>query len=80
MRVLVVEDDADLNRQLSAALREAGYTVDTAADGEEGHFLGDQYTHGSISSADRAAHGVDDDIPALAVAQIPAHHPDRAAA
>ena len=41
MRVLVVEDDADLNRQLSEALREAGYAVDTASDGEEGHFLGD---------------------------------------
>ena len=41
MRVLVVEDDADLNRQLVAALKEAGYTVDSAADGEEGHFLGD---------------------------------------
>ncbi len=41
MRVLVVEDDADLNRQLVAALKEAGYTVDSAKDGEEGHFLGD---------------------------------------
>jgi two-component system OmpR family response regulator len=41
MRVLVVEDDADLNRQLAEALREAGYAVDTATDGEEGHFLGD---------------------------------------
>ena len=41
MRVLVVEDDADLNRQLAEALREAGYAVDTATDGESGHFLGD---------------------------------------
>jgi two-component system OmpR family response regulator len=41
MRVLVVEDDADLNRQLVAALKEAGYAVDSAKDGEEGHFLGD---------------------------------------
>ena len=41
MRVLVVEDDADLNRQLSDALKEAGYAVDSATDGEEGHFLGD---------------------------------------
>ena len=41
MRVLIVEDDADLNRQLTAALKESGYVVDTAADGEEGHFLGD---------------------------------------
>ena len=41
MRILVIEDDADLNRQIAAALREANYTVDTAQDGEEGHFLGE---------------------------------------
>ncbi len=41
MRLLVVEDDADLGRQLVAALEEAGYAVDLAQDGEEGHFLGD---------------------------------------
>ena len=41
MRLLVVEDDPDLNRQLVAALSEAGYAVDSAQDGEEGHFLGD---------------------------------------
>ena len=41
MRVLVVEDDKDLNRQLVAALGDAGYAVDTALDGEEGFFLGE---------------------------------------
>jgi two-component system OmpR family response regulator len=41
MRVLVIEDDPDLNRQLTAALTDAGYAVDRAFDGEEGHFLGD---------------------------------------
>lgn len=41
MRVLVVEDDPDLGRQLSEALTQAGYAVDLARDGEEGHFLGD---------------------------------------
>jgi two-component system OmpR family response regulator len=41
MRVLVVEDDPDLNRQLTAALVDAGYAVDCAHDGEEGYFLGD---------------------------------------
>ena len=40
MRALVVEDDPDLNRQLRTALADAGYAVDTALDGEEGHFLG----------------------------------------
>ncbi len=41
MRILVVEDDADLNRQLANALGEAGYAVDKALDGEDGYFLGD---------------------------------------
>lgn len=41
MRVLVVEDDPDLGRQLTEALMQAGYAVDLAPDGEEGHFLGD---------------------------------------
>lgn len=41
MRVLVVEDDVDLNRQLKSELEGAGYVVDTATDGEDGHFLGD---------------------------------------
>jgi two-component system, OmpR family, response regulator len=41
MRILVVEDDASLNAQLKSALEDAGYVVDAAADGEEGHFLGD---------------------------------------
>ena len=41
MRLLVVEDDPDLNRQLVSALQDAGYVVDKALDGEEGHYLGD---------------------------------------
>lgn len=41
MRVLVVEDDVDLNRQLVVAMVDAGYAVDTALDGEEGFYLGD---------------------------------------
>jgi two-component system OmpR family response regulator len=40
MRLLVIEDDPDLNRQLCTALADAGYAVDRATDGEEGHFLG----------------------------------------
>ncbi len=35
MRVLVVEDEPDLLRVVAATLREDGYAVDTAADGEE---------------------------------------------
>ena len=40
VRVLVVEDEARLARQIGAALREAGYAVDAAADGERADFLG----------------------------------------
>ena len=40
MRVLVVEDEALLARQLTAALRRAGYAVDYAADGERADLLG----------------------------------------
>ncbi|MBX3523240.1 MAG: response regulator transcription factor [Xanthobacteraceae bacterium] len=48
MRLLVVEDDPDLNRQLVTALSDAGYAVDTASDGEEGHFLGDSEPYDAI--------------------------------
>ena len=40
MRVLVVEDEAALSRQLRAALEQAGYAVDCAADGARADFLG----------------------------------------
>ncbi len=48
MRLLVVEDDPDLNRQLAAALRDAGYVIDVAYDGEEGHFLGDTEPYDAV--------------------------------
>jgi two-component system, OmpR family, response regulator len=48
MRVLVVEDDRDLNKQLSQALRDAGYVVDYAFNGEEGHFLGDTEPYDAV--------------------------------
>jgi two-component system OmpR family response regulator len=48
MRSLVVEDDTDLNRQLVAALEEAGYVVDSATDGEDGHFLGDTEPYDAV--------------------------------
>ncbi|GAC1042053.1 response regulator transcription factor [Rhizobium sp. No.120] len=48
MRILIVEDDINLNRQLAEALKEAGYVVDTALDGEEGHFLGDTEPYDAI--------------------------------
>src|SRR5438105_13228245 len=39
LRVLVIEDETRLSRQLAAALAYAGYAVDCAADGERGDFL-----------------------------------------
>ena len=48
MRVLVVEDDRDLNGQLAEALRDAGYVVDTAFDGEEGHYLGETEPYDAV--------------------------------
>ncbi|MEQ1749691.1 MAG: response regulator transcription factor [Prosthecobacter sp.] len=36
MRLLIIEDEPDLLRALSRALREDGYAVDTAEDGEDG--------------------------------------------
>ncbi|MFI4986932.1 MAG: response regulator transcription factor [Alphaproteobacteria bacterium] len=48
MRVLAVEDDPDLARQLAEALREAGYAVDVAHDGIEGHYLGDSESYDAV--------------------------------
>ena len=48
MRLLVVEDDPDLARQLTDALADAGYAVDRAADGDEGHFLGDTEPYDAV--------------------------------
>ncbi len=48
MRLLVIEDDKDLNRQLVGALETAGYAVDSAFDGEEGHFLGETEPYDAV--------------------------------
>lgn len=48
MRILVVEDEPDLRRQLKAALTDIGYVVDEAADGEEGHYLGENEAYDAI--------------------------------
>jgi len=48
MRLLVVEDDRDLNRQIVSALESAGYAVDRAYDGEEAWFLGDTEPYDAI--------------------------------
>ena len=48
MRLLVIEDDPDLNRQLATALTDAGYVVDRAYDGEEGHYLGESEPYDAV--------------------------------
>jgi two-component system OmpR family response regulator len=48
MRVLVVEDQAELRRMLEQALREAGYAVDVAADGEDGLFKAISWDYDAI--------------------------------
>jgi two-component system OmpR family response regulator len=39
MRILIVEDEASLAKQLTSSIAEAGYAVDHAADGERADFL-----------------------------------------
>jgi len=48
MRILLVEDDKELQRLLKKALADAGYVIDTASDGEEGHFLGDTEPYDAV--------------------------------
>lgn len=48
MRLLVVEDEDDLRRTLEKALREAGYAVDTAADGEDASFKAETWEYDAI--------------------------------
>jgi len=39
MRILIVEDEASIAKQLTSSITEAGYAVDQAADGERADFL-----------------------------------------
>jgi two-component system OmpR family response regulator len=48
MRLLLIEDNPDLLRSLSKALREAGYAVDTAVDGEDGLFKAMECSYDAI--------------------------------
>jgi DNA-binding response OmpR family regulator len=47
-RILLVEDDPDLSRQLVLALRDAGHHVDHVQDGEEGQSRGDTELYDGI--------------------------------
>jgi two-component system, OmpR family, response regulator len=48
MRILIVEDEPNLLRQLKAGLEGAGYAVDTAGDGEEGLYLGSSEAYDAV--------------------------------
>src|SRR5271154_4305208 len=39
MRILVIEDEVKIAQFIKRGLKEEGYAVDIASDGEEGHFL-----------------------------------------
>ena len=56
MRLLVVEDDRDINRQVVNALEEAGYVADKAFDGEEGGYLGENEPYDAIISLGAMEH------------------------
>jgi len=48
MRILIVEDEPDLLRSIAQALREEGYAVDTAPDGEDGFYKAENYDYDAI--------------------------------
>ena len=48
MRVLVVEDEADLASTLRRALGEAHFAVDVAADGDEAQFMLDEVSYDAV--------------------------------
>ncbi len=48
MRVLLVEDEPQLNLRIQQALEGAGFAVDAAYDGEEGHHLGDTEAYDAV--------------------------------
>ena len=43
MRLLIVEDEPNLRKQLQQYLQQQGYAVDVAEDGEAGFFMGREY-------------------------------------
>ncbi|TAK94549.1 MAG: response regulator transcription factor [Verrucomicrobia bacterium] len=48
MRILVVEDEPRLLRNLAKALREEGYAVDTAGTGDDGLFKAETYNYDAL--------------------------------
>ncbi len=48
MRLLLVEDDTELSRQMRLVLEDAGYSVDCSFDGEDALFLGENESYDVI--------------------------------
>src|SRR5437764_8086222 len=48
MRILIVEDEPDLLASLARALREEGYAVDTASNGEDGLYNAEENPYDAI--------------------------------
>jgi two-component system, OmpR family, response regulator len=48
MRILIIEDEPRLLRNLARALREEGYAVDVAAAGDEGLYKAESYNYDAI--------------------------------
>jgi two-component system OmpR family response regulator len=48
MRLLVIEDEKDLRAALEKGLREEGYAVDVAEDGDEGIFKAESWDYDAI--------------------------------
>lgn len=48
MRILIVEDEPDLLAGLAQALREEGYAVDTANNGDDGFYKAENYNYDAI--------------------------------
>ena len=48
MRILIIEDNQDLSRQIKSTLENAMYVADAAYDGEEGLFLGETEQYDAI--------------------------------
>lgn len=43
MRMLIIEDDENLNTSLSTHFKDSGFVIDTALDGQEGLYLGKEF-------------------------------------
>lgn len=45
MRILIVEDEVEMQHLLQRFFSQSGYAVDTASDGEQGQYLGNEYPY-----------------------------------